>query len=300
MMIKKMVITLSLASLLMLCGCTAGDPYPDDAYFGDIYSHGVLLGAGGGDMFKATYDPANIGQQLVGLSAAQNLTNKQLMMNNADPIKWKTAGGVPQDTINLLGSNILQITNPIGSVQILGGSINLNYNVDEDIYLWGGTKGTGRELVVYSGYATALDTLRDSPTLDMAATYWDGGAAVGWSGTILHDMITAGVTPKSQLKFSINSASILRLENDNGVVKTFSDGNLSMVNSTIDMSQIGAEPASTANRAGIYAIDLAADNCTIGFNTETVVLNAVAIVSTNKIPIRWNGVTYYLLVTTVP
>jgi hypothetical protein len=34
--------------------------------------------AGGGDMLAATYDPAGIAQQLVGLSAAQTLTNKTL------------------------------------------------------------------------------------------------------------------------------------------------------------------------------------------------------------------------------
>jgi hypothetical protein len=236
---KKLFIALILFGIIGLSGCTLTDPYPEDAYFGDIYSHGVLVVAGGGgDMFKATYDPANIVQQLVGLTAAQSLTNKQLTMNNADPIKWKTAGGIPQDTINLLGSNILQITNPIGAVQILGGGINLNFNIDDDIYLWGGTKGTGRVLVLYSGYASALDTLRDSPTLEIATSYWDGGAAVGWSGTIIHDMITAGATPKSQLKFSINGANILRLENNNGTIKMFSDGVLDMtthqINNVVD------------------------------------------------------------------
>lgn len=298
---KRFWILMGLLIIILLAGCTVSDPYPEDAYFGDIYSHGVLIIPGGiGDMTKAVYDPANIGQQLVGISAAQSLTNKNLTMNNNIPIKWKTFGGVPQDTINLLGSNILQITNASGSIQLLGGDINLNYNTDNDIYLWGGTKGTGRELVLYSGYAAALDTLRDSPTLDMAASYWDGAAAVGWSGTILHDMITAGATPKSQLKFSINSVDILKLENNNGTTKAYLNGNLSITAGAIDMSQIGSEPASTVDRAGIYAIDLSADNCTIGFNTETAVLGAVAVVSTNKIPIRWNGVTYYLLVTTVP
>lgn len=34
--------------------------------------------AGGGDMLKATYDPANVNEQLVGLTATQSLTNKTL------------------------------------------------------------------------------------------------------------------------------------------------------------------------------------------------------------------------------
>lgn len=39
-------------------------------------------GGGSGDMVKATYDPANIAQQLVGLSATQTLTNKVISGTN--------------------------------------------------------------------------------------------------------------------------------------------------------------------------------------------------------------------------
>lgn len=267
-------------------------------YWGNLWVTNIngapYVGGGGiGDMVKATYDPANIGEQLVGLTAAQNLTNKQLTMNNGDSIFWKDAGGVPKQIL-FLGGGGFNILNPTGN------GLNFNYNQAGEIYLWGADAGTGNVLVLYGSHATAGVPLMDSPTIDMGAWYWDGGAAAGWEATILHDMITAGATPKSQLKFSINSASILKLENDNGTVKTWLDGNLSITTGAIDMSQIGAEPVSTANRAGIYAIDLSPANCTIGFNTETAVLDAVAIVSTNKIPIRWNGVTYYLLVTTVP
>jgi hypothetical protein len=224
---KRLLVIITIVLLLTMVGCTATDPFNEDVYFGDIYSHGVLLGAGGvGDMVKATYDPANINQQLVGTTAAQSLTNKNLTMNNNIPIMWKTAGGVPQATINLIGSDILQITNPTSSVQMSGGSINLNSGTDEEIYLWGNGVGTGRELVVYGSHASAINTLRDSPTINAAAFYWDGGATVGWSGTIIHDMITAGATPQSQLKFSINALPILRLENNNGVAKTFADGAL--------------------------------------------------------------------------
>lgn len=64
---------------------------------------------------------------------------------------------------------------------------------------------------------------------------------------------------------------------------------------SIDMSQIAVEPGSTADRAGIYAYDLSADNCTIGFFTEQAVEVALGVASTNRMPIRWNGATYYLL-----
>lgn len=43
---KKFIIFLLVAFLLSAVGCTAADPFPEDIYFGDVYSHGVLLGAG--------------------------------------------------------------------------------------------------------------------------------------------------------------------------------------------------------------------------------------------------------------
>ncbi len=73
------------------------------------------------------------------------------------------------------------------------------------------------------------------------------------------------------------------------------NGDFHVANDLIDMSQIAVEPSSTADRAGIYAWDLAADNCTIGFNTEAIVQTALGVASQNRIPVRWNGVTYYLL-----
>lgn len=67
------------------------------------------------------------------------------------------------------------------------------------------------------------------------------------------------------------------------------------INGSYDMTQIAIEPASIADRAGIYAYDVSADNCTIGFNTEAAVEPALGVASTNRIPIRWNNITYYLL-----
>lgn len=277
---KRVLIISLLCLVVLLVGCTASDPVVDDLYFrGDVYVwDGVgwdLLNGGFGGGAEA--DPVFTGSPafgivagdivawnghpllttgthgvvgtIVGTSDAQALTNKSIIFNNNIPLQWKTFAGAPQDTLNLLASNILQITNPSGSVQILGGAINLNFNVDEEIYLWGGTKGTGRQLVLYSGYAAALDTLRDSPTIDMAASYWDGAAAVGWSGTILHDMITAGVIPKSQLKFAINALNILRLENNNGTARAYSDGVLDMTTHQIEnvVDPNDAQDAATKN-----------------------------------------------------
>ncbi len=279
-----------LAITSLLAGCSAIDPYPDDAYYKNIYVinpyaiHTDTLTLGGIDYTSANISAGGSGNvtsitagtgitltpnpiissgtvaidnTVVTLTGAQSLTNKQLLMNNGDAIQWNTFAGVSQDTLNLLASNILQLTNPSGAVQILGGSINLNYNIDEEIYLWGGTKGTGRNLVLYSGYATALDTLRDSPTLDMAASYWDGGAAVGWETTFEDYMIDAA--PHSRLVVSTNDTAIIGFDNDVGIPSTILFGDLDANSFSIkdtdlvDILQIGVEPSSTLDKAGIYA-----------------------------------------------
>jgi len=221
--VKKILAFLSVAFtvafILSVVSCTAADPFPEDIYFGDVYSNGVLLvPGGGGDMLKVTYDPANIGQQLVGLTAAQSLTNKQLTMNNGDIIYWKNGIGVAQPIL-FLGGGGFHVLNPTGS------GLNFNYDTAGSIYLWGSDEGTGEVMVLYgSNDVTALAPLNDSPSLELAAWYWDGGAAAGRMSGIIHDMITSGAAPKSQLKLSVGGLDILRLENNNGVIKTFSDG----------------------------------------------------------------------------
>ncbi len=77
------------------------------------------------------------------------------------------------------------------------------------------------------------------------------------------------------------------------------NGDVHITAGSLDMSQIAVEPGATADRAGIYAVDLAPDNTTIGFFTEKAVIAAVAVASTHKIAVRWNGGTYFLLATTV-
>lgn len=53
-------------------------------------------GGGSGDMTKAVYDPANIAEQLVGITATQTLTNKtttSLLLNLASP-KYSTTASI--------------------------------------------------------------------------------------------------------------------------------------------------------------------------------------------------------------
>lgn len=329
---KRSVVLLALLVVLLLGGCIAGDPLPenlytkdlfpgktntyhagsltlqyDGGYFRELYLNGVMLvpgimaeidpvfsgspasGITGANIITWNGHPATttgthgVGTgSIVGTTLVQSLTNKQLLMNNGDAIQWKDGVGAAQNIL-FLGGGGFHIMNPTGN------GLNFNYGEPGMIYLWGQDAGTGEELVLYGTYASAGTTLRDSPTINMAAFYWDGGASAGWSYNIAHNMVTAGATPKSQAIHSINGVSILNLVNDNGQTSIYGNA------SPFSMTQPTNEPASTANRAGTYAWDVSADNMTIGFFTETPVQVALGVASTNRIPVRWNNATYYLL-----
>lgn len=59
------------------------------------------------------------------------------------------------------------------------------------------------------------------------------------------------------------------------------------------------EPASTANQATMYCLDLSVGNASIGFATEHATAASVATASTHKWGIRINGATYYVLLSNV-
>lgn len=63
----------------------------------------LTMGGGSGDMLKSTYDPANIGQQLAGLTATQTLSNKTL---TAPVMTTPTLGAASATSINFGGSTL--------------------------------------------------------------------------------------------------------------------------------------------------------------------------------------------------
>lgn len=87
--------------------------------------------------------------------------------------------------------------------------------------------GTGLSVYLSGTFASAGTTTQDSPTFSMTANYWTAGAAnANWNYSILHDMITAGATPKSQAIHSINAVPAFAMENNNGTITNISYGDL--------------------------------------------------------------------------
>jgi len=322
---KKLFIALILFGIIGLSGCTLTDPYPEDAYFGDIYSHGVLVVAGGGgDMFKATYDPANIAEQLVGLVAIQELDNKTLD-SSVGKGTWTASGTwklpamyfngdittdrwLSSETNTFLGRSVIglgnlahtaggegyyntgfgyQVFNSIttGTANTAFGNASLQKIMDGNFNT---AIGSGALVDLVSGsYNTAIGMFAGHENLGSGNVFIGSSSGynyVGDNALFIDNSDTA--TPLIYGDFFTNDLTIY--------------GDLHLSTNSLDMTQIGVEPGSTADRAGIYAIDLSPANCTIGFNTETAVIAAIGVASTHKIPIRWNGVTYYILVTTTP
>ena len=69
------ILLLLVGGLAALAGCSAAEPWTDDVYVNDIYSHGVLLGGGGAEV-----DPVYIGDPAFGITAG-------------DIVNWDTAFG---------------------------------------------------------------------------------------------------------------------------------------------------------------------------------------------------------------
>lgn len=83
-----------------------------------------------------------------------------------------------------------------------------------------------------------------------------------------------------------------------GIAQTWTANQL-MSAASIGMSQIAAEPAATADRAFLYALDLAATRCTLGIATEEAVVTEALAAADSSLVIRINGASYKLMLVAV-
>jgi len=117
-------------------------------------------GAGSGDMLEATYDPASVAEQLVGLTAAQTLTNKTLdgfNVSNADTaIARSGAGAITVD----------------GVAVILADDIGVSVQAyDATLAALAGTGSAANKIPYYTAADTAAElTFKPSAALSTGTT----------------------------------------------------------------------------------------------------------------------------------
>jgi hypothetical protein len=166
---------------------------------------------------------------LIGTPVAQALAANSFILSNVtasgDIAFYGNLGGHSQQF--LLYDTSASILYLMGTVTHVGatnvtasGLLTLQGNNAQDITMWG-TLGTGRTLSLLGTTATN-GAVNDSPTLKMSAFY-DADPTAGvtstvWDYTILHDMITGGATPKSQVIHIINDVACFTIENNNGTI----------------------------------------------------------------------------------
>ncbi len=320
-LIRKLVSGLVLLALLLgFVGCTASDPVLEDIYTrGKIYiwngtdwqvlgasggttDHGALTGLSDDDhtqylladgtrslatpFILGATSVTSTGTQFNYLNAATGTTgssNTSLVFSTSPTLTtpvldtavgkgtWTASGTwtIPAVTLGgsiAAGANL--ITN-VGGIT-LGNSIAIRSAADNSfIYLMGAMTATKAALIRLSGADHASTGRMDFITPNAAA---DGQ---------LTRLVISGKTAIATATWSNITHSGLDVS---GTMQFSSNSDLS---STADLVKMGGYDLSTANR-------------TLAIATETVVESALGAASTNKIPIRWNGVTYFLLVTTVP
>lgn len=143
-----------------------------------------------GGMAKATYDPANIAQQLVGLTATQTLTNKTIDYNSNTILNLPTSG-IAAGSVNGFISSAIAGTNTTASLTISGGQAT---DSTAAAYI---TKGTTTAWAVSNGNAAngyqGGTTLPNSSTIHFFIISGSSGVAT-FASTSLTPTLPSGYT----------------------------------------------------------------------------------------------------------
>ena len=172
----KIAISLLLAvSLLLATGCSAGEPWPEDTYFGDLYSNGILVVPGGGGNVTAA---ANLTTDFVvrGDGGIHGVKTSLVSIDNFGTIY--TPADITTDSTVIAAdvqvTNDLEVTDDaeIGGVLTMGDIINMAGNDIGDIQQLNLTDPT--ELTINAGVITILQGFHTVDTQgDAASDYLD-------------------------------------------------------------------------------------------------------------------------------
>jgi uncharacterized protein YjbI with pentapeptide repeats len=190
--------------------------------------------SGGGDMNTATYDPATIAEQLVGLTATQTLTNKTL----TNPII--TGARISGATLN--GGSIL-------SSSLVGGYIT-------GMTLSGGAITGIADLAIVDGGTGASDALTARTNLGLVigtnVQAWDADLDT-WAGKTAPSGVVVGTTDTQTLSAKTLTTAIL----DGGFISGATLSGVSIINTRVTgatLSGVSVASVSTDIQAGTFGL----------------------------------------------
>ncbi len=272
----------------------------------------IAQSSGNVNTFKIT------GAAHTGMTASQDIID--LVLDFSATLQHATGAVSLQKTIDVIGRTYsavgastfsvvetMAISNPIAGTNAtftevntlaLGSSVNLGpsgasqqYSVlkipDHTITPTGTTHNVF-SVPAFKGVSIGRITITDvsSVTIDFAAAlYLD-----------VPPQASDGVTITNS--YSIYSSSGPSRFNGNVIIGSMNAAG-SSANGVLALSNNISAPSDSVDMVQLYAVDLSADNAMLGIYAETAAIAAVAVASTHKIPVKYNGTTYYLLATTV-
>ncbi len=153
---------------------------------------------------------------------------------------------------------------------------------------------------LYSNISSLVYSGATSASIDNAYDLYVSNGTLAGSGTITnkYGLYIENQTAGSTLNYSIYSLGGVNYFGGNiGIGTTTFGTNAAKV---LGIASGTAPTTAPANMVQIYSEDVSPDNCVFSVMQEMAPYAGVGVASTHKVPVRWNGTTYYMLATTIP
>lgn len=132
-----------------------------------------------------------------------------ITMPNAGILYWKDGIGSSKAVLAISGGYQLDLRAP-------GSAMSLQGSTDADIYMWGGTAGSGRTVYLMPEPATAGAQLKNSPAVARRSRYWNGAASISIDAT--EKLYALATTPRTWWRYLLDGVCALAIENTNGTL----------------------------------------------------------------------------------